>query len=207
MGRERTVPVVAVSLVVEVHLKRGKILGRVLERGQETSTLTHKPPTTPTPARCWRTARGSHIPFPGMSRAQKREGRSRGRNRRCRRQGARGGSAAVAAGGWVGVMHLRVDRRRLAPRYERDFMVPERCATVACVRRSTCACELRSRVSIGKKVSGFGGELERQGAPAHPSSGSGFSAHHASSNRSKGELELPHFHSARLSAHLALGRC
>ena len=153
VGRERTVPVVAVSLVVEVHLKREKKLGRVLEGGQPTSTSTHKRPTTPTPARSGRTARGSHTPFPGMSRAQKREGRSRGRNRRCRRQGARGGRRLSVGGVWVGVMHLRVDRRRLAPRYERGFMVPERCATVAPVRRSTCACELRSRVGVVKKLS------------------------------------------------------
>ena len=172
-----------------------------------TSTSTHKRATTPTPARSWRTARGPHTPFPGVWPRPQARGSFVWRNRRCRRQGARGGRRLSVGGVWVGVMHLRVERIHLAPRYEQGMVVPERCATVAPVRRSTCACELRSRVSIGKKVSGFGGELERQGAPAHPSSGSGFSAHHASSNRSKGELELPHFHSARLSAHFALGRC
>ena len=66
VGRERTVPVVAVSLVVEVHLKREKKLGRVLEGGQPTSTSTHKRPTTPTPARSGRTARGSQGSFSGV---------------------------------------------------------------------------------------------------------------------------------------------
>ena len=156
MGIERTVPVVAVSLVVEVHLKREKKLGRVLEGGQKTSTLGEKRPTTPTPARCWRTARGSHTPFLARSRAHKREGRSRGRNRRCRRQGARGGRRLAVGGVWVGVMHLRVERIHLAPRYERGMIVPERCATVTPVAGSTCACELRSRVGVVKKLSVFG---------------------------------------------------
>ena len=50
-------------------------------------------------------------------------------------------------------MHLCDGRSHLAPRYERGLMVPERCATVAPVRRSTCACELRSRVGVVKKWS------------------------------------------------------
>ena len=148
MGLGRTVPVVEISLVVEVHLKREKKLGRVLERGQKTSTLTHKPPTTPTPARCWRTARGSHTPFLARSRAHKREGRSRGRNRRCRRQGARGDRRLSVGGVWVGMWHLRVDRIHLAPRIELNDWAPERCATSTAVRPSTCACKLRSRVGV-----------------------------------------------------------
>ena len=116
-----------------------------------TSTSTHKRATTPTPARSWRTARGPHTPFPGVWPRPQARGSFVWRNRRCRRQGARGGRRLSVGGVWVGVMHLRVDRRRLAPRIELTQYVPERCATIAPVRRSTCACELGSRVGVVKR--------------------------------------------------------
>ena len=131
-----------------------------------TSTSTHKRATTPTPARSWRTARGSHTPFPGVWPRPQARGSFVWRNRRCRRQGARGGRRLSVGGVWVGVMHLRVDRLRLAPRIELTQYVPERCATIAPVRRSTCACELGSRVGVVKRC-----QLaqEGRGAPVRPS--------------------------------------
>ena len=116
-----------------------------------TSTSTHKRATIPTPARSWRTARGSHTPFPGVWPRPQARGSFVWRNRRCRRQGARGGRRLSVGGVWVGVMHLRVERIHLAPRYEQGMVVPERCATVARMATSTCACELRSMVGVVKK--------------------------------------------------------